>query len=106
MDDVLFWEAGPEGAGVYVGELDGQPITAVGVIQHNDTYAWVGFYFCEEEYRGKGYAFNTWTVARAAVNPTVNLGIDACMKEMDLKKPGCPAFSLLLYLQFLECMVK
>ena len=84
MDDVLNWVAGPEGAGVYIGHLNGKPITGVAMIQHNDTYAWVGLYFCEEQYHGKGYAFKTWKVARAAVNPQANIGLDAVLSASSL----------------------
>lgn len=77
MDDVLNWVAGPEGAGTYVGELNGQPITGVTMIQYGDTYSWVDRYFCEEKYRGKGYAYKTWKIARAALNLQVNIGLNA-----------------------------
>ena len=84
MDDELNWAAGPEGAGVYVGELNGENITGVAMIQHNDNYGWVGLYFCEEEHRGKGYAFKTWKTARAAIDPKVNLGLDAVVSAAPL----------------------
>lgn len=85
MDDELFWIAGPhEGAGIYVGELNGELITGVAMLQHNDTYGWVGFYFCEEEHRGKGFAFKTWKTARAAIDPKINLGLDAVVSVAPL----------------------
>lgn len=84
MDDELNWVAGPEGAGVYVGELNGERVTGVAMIQHNDTYGWVGLYFCEEEHRGKGFAFKTWKTARAAIDPKVNLGLDAVVSAAPL----------------------
>lgn len=77
MDNILYWEAGPEGEGVYIGELNGQPITGVAMIQHSDTYGFVDLYFCEEKHRGKGYAYKTWKVARAALSPEPNLALDA-----------------------------
>lgn len=88
MDDILMWVSGPDGAGVYVGELDGEPVTGVGMIQHSDSYAWVGLYYCKPEHRGKGYAFKTWQVARAvldeAANPHLNLGLDAVVSASSL----------------------
>ena len=84
MDDELFWIAGPEGAGVYVGELNGEMITGVAMLQQNDTYGWVGFYFCEEEHRGKGFAFKTWKTARAAIDPKINLGLDSVVSVAPL----------------------
>ena len=84
MDDELDWIAGPEGKGVYVGELNGQKVTGVGMIQHNDSYGWVGMYFCEEEHRGKGLAFKTWKTARAAIDPKLNLGLDGIVSKAHL----------------------
>ncbi len=84
MDDVLNWVSGPDGAGFYVGKLNGQPITGVAMIQHNKSYAWVGLYFCEEEHRGKGYAFKTWKVARASLNPEINVGLGAVVSAASL----------------------
>ena len=80
MDDVLYWVAGPEkGAGLYVGELHGQPITGVAMVQHNEVYAYVSMFFCEEEHRGKGYALKTWKTTREALNPQTNLCLDAVL---------------------------
>ena len=78
MDDELYWVSDSKpGAGMYVGRLNGQPITAVGMFQHNDSYAFIGFYFCKEEHRGKGYGFKTWKVAKASLSSKLNLGLDA-----------------------------
>jgi hypothetical protein len=45
MDAELYWAAGtPEGAGIYVGELEGELITGIAMIQHNESYSWVGLY--------------------------------------------------------------
>lgn len=77
MDEELNWAAGPKGAGFFVGELDGERITGIVMMQHSDSYGWVALYYCEEKYRGKGFAFKTWKTARAAIDPRVNLGLDA-----------------------------
>ena len=84
MDDELYWVAGSERIGIYVGELNGQKVTGVAMIQHNDTYGWIGLYFCEEEHRGKGLAFKTWKTARAAIDPKINLGLDAVVSAASL----------------------
>ena len=84
MDHELNWAVGPEGVGMYIGRLNGKPITGVGMFQHNNSYAWVGLYFCEEEHRGKGFAFKTWKVARAALKPNSNVGLDAMVTAAHL----------------------
>lgn len=77
MDDELCWVAGPDGAGVYVGELNGEKITGISVIQHGGSYGYGGVFYCEEEHRGKWYSFKTLKTALAAVDPNVNIGCDA-----------------------------
>jgi GNAT superfamily N-acetyltransferase len=78
MDAELYWAAGrPEGAGIYVGELDGELITCIAMIQHNESYGWVGLYYCEENHRGKGFAFKTWQTSRAAIKQKANIGLYA-----------------------------
>ena len=84
MDDELYWVAGSKSVGIYVGELNGQKVTGVAMIQHNDSYGWVGLYFCEEKHRGKGLAFKTWKTARAAIDPKLNLGLDAVVSAAPL----------------------
>ncbi len=76
MDDSLYWAVG-QGAGIYVGTLNEQPITGVAIFQHNESYAFIGLYFCEEQHRGKSYGLKTWRVARASLNPDINLVLDA-----------------------------
>ncbi len=83
MDDTLYWAVG-QGAGVYVGTLNEQPITGVAMFQHNESYAFIGLYFCEEQYRGKSYGLKTWRVARASLNPDVNLALDAVPSAVSL----------------------
>ncbi len=87
MDDVLIWEAGPEGAGVYVGKLNGRPITGVAMIQHNQSYAWVSLYIISVKksiVARASYSFKTWKVARASLNPGTNLGLDTVVSAASL----------------------
>jgi ribosomal-protein-alanine N-acetyltransferase len=84
MDSELFWAAGPEGAGVYVGELDGELVTGIAMIQHNESYCWVGSYYCEEHHRGNGFAFKTWQMSRAVINQKANIGLDAAPSGVQL----------------------
>ena len=43
MDDELYWIAGPEGKGMCVGELNGQVVIGVAMIQHNDSCGCIGW---------------------------------------------------------------
>ena len=84
MDDELYWIAGPEGKGVYVGELNHQKVTGIAMIQYNDTYGRVSMYFCVEEHCGKGFAFKTWKTARAAIDPKVSLSLESIVSTVHL----------------------
>ena len=84
MDHEVYWAAGPEGAGMYIGKLGGKRISAVGMLQPSNTYASVPFYFCDEEHRGKGFGFKTWKTARSALNSGVNISLDAAAAAVSL----------------------
>jgi GNAT superfamily N-acetyltransferase len=74
MDEELFWAAGP---GIYVGELEGELITGISMIQHSEAYGYASLYYCEDDHRGKGFGLKTWQTSRAAIDQKVNLGLDA-----------------------------
>ena len=74
MDDELFWAGGKS---FYVGELKGEKITGICMIQHSDSYCYGGAFYCEEEHRGKWYSYKTLKTALAAIDPSVNITCDA-----------------------------
>ena len=49
------------------------------MFQHCNSNAGVGFYFCEEERRGKGFCFKTWKAAHADLKPNFNVSCHCCM---------------------------
>lgn len=75
MDAELCLAAEP---GLYLGELDdGEWVAGVVVTMPSATYGWMSMYYCKEEHRGKGFALKTWQTAQFAVDPKVNLGLNA-----------------------------
>lgn len=60
-DAAAFHAADPEG--FFVAELDGQPVAAICVVNHSDSFAFLGLYLCRPECRGRGIGFTLWTAA-------------------------------------------
>lgn len=53
-----FYAADPKG--FFVAEVDGKPVAAISVVNHSDEFAFLGFYICRPEFRGRGIGFALW----------------------------------------------
>ncbi|QIS18145.1 GNAT family N-acetyltransferase [Nocardia terpenica] len=61
-------------AGFFLGHLDGEPVSAVSVVDYGPDYAFLGFYLVRPELRGRGLGLATWRAGlRHAGNRTVGL---------------------------------
>ncbi len=81
LDDAPpFWAADPRG--YFLAEVDGQPAAAISVVNHDDTFAFLGLYLCQPSFRGRGIAYGLWQHALAhAGNRT--LGLDGVPAQQD-----------------------
>ena len=71
-DAAAFFAADPDG--FFVAEVDGTPVAAISVVNHDDTMAFLGLYLCRPSHRGRGIGFGLWQHALAhAGNRTVGL---------------------------------
>lgn len=71
-DAAAFFQADPEG--FFLAEVDGMPVAAISVVNHNEDYAFLGLYIVRPAYRGKGIGLALWTHAlRHAGTRTVGL---------------------------------
>jgi GNAT superfamily N-acetyltransferase len=52
-DAECFHSADPEG--FFIGELGGEPVATISVVNYDDRFAFAGLYIVRQEYRGKGY---------------------------------------------------
>ena len=87
LDHTSYFAA--DNTGFFVGDLDGQPISCLSVVKHNDTYAFIGNYWVREDYRGHGYGLRTWKIAMDSVNDECNVGLNTFEKNEALyKKSG------------------
>ena len=63
-------------SGFFVGELDGNQISHIGVVK-NDHFAFVCLFLVDKPYRGRGYGSQTWQAGLASVCKDCNVGLDA-----------------------------
>ncbi|SNT12822.1 GNAT family N-acetyltransferase [Tropicimonas sediminicola] len=74
LDDAeAFFAADPNG--FFVAEVDGRLAAAISVVNHSDSFAFLGLYICRPEFRGKGIGFALWTHALEHAGPRT-VGLD------------------------------
>ncbi|GAB1333817.1 GNAT family N-acetyltransferase [Streptomyces sp. E-15] len=68
--------------GFFLGRIDGEPVSAVSVVNHGPDYAFLGCYLVRPDLRGRGHGLTTWKTALAhAGNRTV--GLDGVVAQQD-----------------------
>lgn len=85
-DAAAFYAADPQG--FFVAEVDRQPVAAISVVNHSESYAFLGLYLCRPAFRDRGIGFALWQHAIAhAGGRTVGLdGVPA--QEANYAKSG------------------
>ncbi|MFG2549269.1 GNAT family N-acetyltransferase [Streptomyces sp. NPDC048581] len=79
-DSAAFFAQDPEG--FFIGRIDGEPVSAISVVNYGADYAFLGWYLVRRDVRGRGYGLTTWKTALAhAENRTV--GLDGVVAEQD-----------------------
>lgn len=87
LDDAMaFYAADPQG--FFVAEVDGAQVAAISVVNHSDSFAFLGLYLCLPAFRNKGIGYGLWRHAIAhAGGRTVGLdGVPA--QEANYAKSG------------------
>ncbi|MEU8523734.1 GNAT family N-acetyltransferase [Streptomyces sp. NBC_01216] len=74
--------------GFFLGRLDGEPVSAVSVVNYGERYSFLGFYLVRPDLRGLGHGMTTWRTALAhAGDRTVGLdGVPA--RQDDYRRSG------------------
>ncbi|QEV21496.1 GNAT family N-acetyltransferase [Streptomyces alboniger] len=57
-DAPSFFAQDPEG--FFIGRVDGEPVSAVSVVNYGESYAFLGFYLVRPDRRGRGFGLATW----------------------------------------------
>ncbi len=64
LEDAAAFHAADPG-GFFVKRVDGAPVAAVSVVNHDDDFAFLGLYLCLPAFRGQGHGMEVWTAAMA-----------------------------------------
>lgn len=81
LDDAgTFAAADPDG--FFVAEQDGQPVAAISVVNHSDSFAFLGLYLCQPAYRGRGIGYALWQHALAHAGART-VGLDGVAAQQD-----------------------
>lgn len=79
-DAAAFLEADPEG--FFVAEVEGRAVAAISVVNHSDSFSFLGLYICLPDFRGQGIGYALWQQALGhAGNRTV--GLDGVPAQQD-----------------------
>ncbi|MEU9238978.1 GNAT family N-acetyltransferase [Streptomyces shenzhenensis] len=79
-DTTAFFAQDPDG--FFVGRVDGEPVSAVSVVNFGADYAFLGWYLVRPDLRGRGHGLTTWKTALAhAGHRTV--GLDGVVAQQD-----------------------
>ncbi|MFS4094624.1 GNAT family N-acetyltransferase [Streptomyces sp. AF1A] len=79
-DGPAFFAQDPEG--FFLGRIDGEPVSAISVVNYGPDYAFLGCYLVRPDLRGLGHGLTTWKTALAhAGNRTV--GLDGVVAQQD-----------------------
>ncbi|MGW1965937.1 GNAT family N-acetyltransferase [Streptomyces sp. NPDC001935] len=79
-DSATFFVQDP--GGFFIGRVDGEPVSAISVVNHSDDYAFLGFYLVRPDLRGKGYGLATWETALAHAGGRT-VGLDGVVAQQD-----------------------
>ncbi|WP_328320642.1 GNAT family N-acetyltransferase [Streptomyces sp. NBC_00388] len=74
--------------GFFLGRLDGEPVSAVSVVNYGDHYAFLGCYLVRPDLRGRGHGLATWEAARAHAGDRT-IGLDGVVAQQgNYRKSG------------------
>ncbi|MFD8912425.1 GNAT family N-acetyltransferase [Streptomyces sp. NPDC059575] len=79
-DGPAFFAQDPEG--FFLGRIDGEPVSAVSVVNYGDDYAFLGCYLVRPDLRGQGHGLATWKTALAHAG-TRTVGLDGVVAQQD-----------------------
>ncbi len=66
--------------GFLVGEVDGEPAAVISAVNHDDRFAFLGFYIVRPDLRGRGYGMRLWQAALAHAG-TRTMGLDGVVEQ-------------------------
>ncbi|MET7982694.1 GNAT family N-acetyltransferase [Streptomyces sp. NPDC005281] len=79
-DSVSFFAQDP--GGFFIGRVDGEPVSAISMVNYSADYAFLGFYLVRPDLRGNGYGLATWETALAHAGGRT-VGLDGVVAQQD-----------------------
>lgn len=79
-DGPAFFAQDPDG--FFIGRLDGEPVSAISVVNYSAGYAFLGFYLVRPDLRGHGFGLTTWKTALAHAGART-VGLDGVVAQQD-----------------------
>lgn len=87
QDDAAAFFASDPG-GFFLAEAEAAPVAAISVVNHTDSFAFLGLYLCLPECRGKGIGYGLWQHALAHAGGRV-VGLDGVPdQQQNYRKSG------------------
>ncbi len=79
-DAAAFLAADP--SGFLLKEVDGAPVAAISVVNHNAALAFLGLYLCKPDFRGQGHGMDVWRAGIAHAG-TRSVGLDGVPDQQE-----------------------
>ncbi|MEU9859473.1 GNAT family N-acetyltransferase [Streptomyces sp. NPDC047971] len=79
-DAPAFFAQDPQG--FFLGRIDGEPVSAISVVNYSDRYAFLGFYLVRPDLRGLGHGLATWRAALPHAGERT-VGLDGVPDQQD-----------------------
>ncbi|KUO15606.1 GNAT family N-acetyltransferase [Streptomyces dysideae] len=79
-DGPAFFAQDPDG--FFLGRIDGEPVSAISVVNYGSDYAFLGCYLVRPDLRGHGHGLTTWKTALAHAGGRT-IGLDGVVAQQD-----------------------
>ncbi|MFF0430716.1 GNAT family N-acetyltransferase [Streptomyces sp. NPDC004327] len=79
-DAESFFAQDPDG--FFLGRIDGEPVSAISVVNYSDDYSFLGFYLVRPDQRGLGHGLATWQAALTHAGART-VGLDGVPDQQD-----------------------
>ncbi|MGW7269260.1 GNAT family N-acetyltransferase [Streptomyces sp. NPDC054864] len=79
-DGPSFFAQDPDG--FFLGRIDGEPASAISIVNYSEVYAFLGFYLVRPDLRGHGHGIATWRTALAHAGRRT-VGLDGVVAQQD-----------------------
>lgn len=79
-DSPSFFAQDPDG--FFIGRVDGEPVSAISVVNYDEVYAFLGFYLVRPDQRGRGHGIATWRTALDHAGKRT-VGLDGVVAQQD-----------------------